>query len=210
MRTEFSPFSHELPKSRFSVLIILLCSVCLMLTGCGSKQKAPGTASFRPYTINGRTYYPLRSARGYVQEGRASWYGPGFHGKKTASGEIYKQYGMTAAHTVLPLHTMVRVTNLQNGRSVILRVNDRGPFIDNRVIDVSRAAALRLSMISGGTAWVRIESLEKDRDISSPEKKPASDSRAAPSEAPELQDTPSVGKQLSETTGPAAAVRTHT
>lgn len=153
-----------------ALALALAVIVCLaLLPGCGAKKGPAGAGgaiqstergTFRPYTIAGRTYYPLKSARGYVREGRASWYGPGFHGKKTASGEIYNQYAMTAAHTILPMHTKVRVTNLGNGRSVIVRVNDRGPFVDNRIIDVSLAAAQKLGMIGKGTARVRVESVD--------------------------------------------------
>jgi rare lipoprotein A len=97
------------------------------------------------------------SQPGAIQEGVASWYGPGFHGKATTSGEVYDQHDMTAAHQSLPLGTRVMVTNLQNGRSVEVRINDRGPFAKSRVIDLSYAAASTLDMIAGGTAPVRIE-----------------------------------------------------
>lgn len=93
---------------------------------------------------------------GYCQSGVASWYGPGFHGKKTASGEVYDMHGLTAAHSTLPLHTMVQVTNLHNKKGVIVRVNDRGPFIGERVLDLSLAAAQRLDMVKPGTVPVRM------------------------------------------------------
>src|SRR5690242_8346484 len=96
---------------------------------------------------------------GGVQVGVASWYGPGFHGNRTANGEIYDQYEMTAAHPTLPLGTRVVVTNLTNGRSVEVRINDRGPFVDGRVIDLSYAAARTLAMVGPGTARVRIDVL---------------------------------------------------
>lgn len=102
---------------------------------------------------------PLLSPSGSrpSETGVASWYGPGFHGKPTASGEPYDQNAMTAAHRTLPLGTRVRVTNLDNNRSVQVRVNDRGPFVDNRIIDVSYAAAQQLNMVGPGTARVRVE-----------------------------------------------------
>ena len=103
----------------------------------------------------------------YANEGVASWYGPGFHGKATASGETYNQYAMTAAHKILPLGTKVRVTHLGNGKSIIVRVNDRGPFVDDRVIDLSRAAATRLELMGKGTGRVRIQSLGNVPQISS-------------------------------------------
>lgn len=139
-------------------LALVLCVV--MLAGCGrSSWRKGGVPGTKPYTIRGKTYYPLKSAHGFVETGVASWYGPGFHGKKTANGERYNQYAMTAAHKILPLGTKVRVTHLGNGRSVLLRINDRGPFVDDRVIDLSRGAATRLNMVGSGTARVRVQSL---------------------------------------------------
>ena len=145
-------------------LFLLLALVCcaLVLAGCGGSRtswRKGGVAGTKPYTVRGKTYYPLKSAHGFVEEGIASWYGPGFHGKTTANGERYNQYAMTAAHKLLPLGTKVRVTHLGNGKSVIVRVNDRGPFVEDRVIDLSRTAATRLNMLGTGTARVRIQSL---------------------------------------------------
>lgn len=133
----------------------------LMALGACSQKNTPkgGRGSFKPYTVNGKTYYPLKSAHGFVEEGMASWYGPGFHGKKTASGEVFNQYAMTAAHKTLPLGTRVRVTNLDNERSVLVRINDRGPFSKERIIDLSRAAASRLEITGRGTGRVRVQSL---------------------------------------------------
>lgn len=111
----------------------------------------------RRYTVMGQSYTPISSHEGYIEEGRASWYGPKFHGKKTSNGEIFNMYEMTAAHRVLPMNTMVRVTNLDNGRVVDLRINDRGPFVGNRIIDLSFAAARKIEMIGPGTANVRVE-----------------------------------------------------
>ena len=145
--------------SRVSVpaLVVLIC----LLGGCGTKSwRTGGVAGSKPYTIRGKTYYPLQSARGFIEEGMASWYGPGFHGKRTANGEIYDMHAMTAAHKILPLGTIVRVTNKHNGRSLVLRINDRGPFVDDRVIDLSRAAADKLDVVSKGTAPVRITALD--------------------------------------------------
>jgi rare lipoprotein A len=109
--------------------------------------------------IFGRSKPPPVSNPVTVQTGMASWYGPGFHGKRTANGEIYDQNDMTAAHQTLPLGTRVAVTNLQNGRQVEVRINDRGPFVKDRTIDLSYAAARTLGMIAPGTAPVRIEVL---------------------------------------------------
>ncbi|MDQ6973582.1 MAG: septal ring lytic transglycosylase RlpA family protein, partial [Mariprofundaceae bacterium] len=97
-----------------------------------------------PYQVGGVWYYPLASGEHYDRTGMASWYGKKFHGKKTANGERYDMYAMTAAHTTLPMPSRVRVTNLSNGRSVVVRINDRGPFVKDRVIDLSYAAAKAL------------------------------------------------------------------
>jgi len=117
----------------------------------------------RPYRVAGRTYYPLASAAGYDRTGIASWYGRKFHGRKTANGERYDMYALSAAHKTLPLPTLVRVTNLENGRQVIVRVNDRGPYVKNRLIDLSYAAARQLGFASKGTARVRVQALERGR-----------------------------------------------
>jgi len=143
------------------LLVPLLAVLLLLLGGCGTKTwRSGGVPGSKPYTIRGKTYYPLQSARGFVEEGIASWYGPGFHGKRTANGEIYDMRAMTAAHKLLPLGTMVRVTNKNNGRSLVLRINDRGPFVDDRVIDLSRAAAEKLDILAKGTAPVRITAMD--------------------------------------------------
>lgn len=112
----------------------------------------------KPYTINGTVYHP-QERYDYLETGIASWYGPGFHGKKTASGEIYDKNELTAAHRTLQMPSFVRVTNLQNGKSVIVRINDRGPFAKGRIIDVSKRAAELLDMTRAGTAQVKVEML---------------------------------------------------
>lgn len=119
-----------------------------------------GTYKKNPYTVFGKTYYPKKQSSGYKETGMASWYGTKFHGKSTANGETYDLYGMTAAHKTLPLPSYVKVTNLQNGRSVVVRVNDRGPFHSNRIIDLSFAAAKKLGYADAGTARVSIESVD--------------------------------------------------
>jgi rare lipoprotein A len=112
------------------------------------------------YEVFGKRYYVLSSSVGYWERGVASWYGPGFHKERTSTGESYDMYGMTAAHKTLPLPAYVRVTNLQNGRSVVVRVNDRGPFVSNRIIDLSYSAAAKLDMLRHGTAMVEIRSID--------------------------------------------------
>lgn len=116
----------------------------------------------RPYSVFGVSYRPLTSAGGYRERGVASWYGKKFHGQHTSNGEIYDMYAMTAAHKTLPLPSYARVTNLNNGKSVIVRVNDRGPFLDNRLIDLSYAAAYRLGILGTGTGIVEVEGLSGD------------------------------------------------
>jgi rare lipoprotein A len=112
------------------------------------------------YDVLGKRYFVLSSSVGYVERGVASWYGPGFHKVRTSTGEIYDMYGMSAAHKTLPLPAYVRVTNLQNGRSIVVRVNDRGPFVGNRIIDLSYTAASKLDMLRNGTAMVEVRSLD--------------------------------------------------
>lgn len=119
-----------------------------------------GSIKANPYTVMGKTYYPMADARRYQAVGTASWYGTKFHGQATANGEAYDLYGMTAAHKTLPLPSYVRVTNLENGRSVILRVNDRGPFYSDRIIDLSFAAAKKLGYAEVGTARVKVEGID--------------------------------------------------
>jgi rare lipoprotein A len=111
----------------------------------------------RPYTVFGQTYVPVVNKQPTRERGLASWYGRKFHGQKTASGEVYDMFGMTAAHKTLPLPSYVRVTNVKNGRSVVVRVNDRGPFHANRIIDLSYAAAEKLGIARAGSALVEVE-----------------------------------------------------
>ncbi len=112
------------------------------------------------YDVLGKRYFVLSSSTGYVERGVASWYGPGFHRVRTSTGEFYDMYAMTAAHKTLPLPAYVRVTNLQNGRSIVVRLNDRGPFVGNRIIDLSFTAASKLDMLRNGTAMVEVRSIE--------------------------------------------------
>ncbi len=111
------------------------------------------------YEVNGQYYYVLDNSLGYFERGTASWYGEKFHGRRTSSGETYNMYAMTAAHRTLPLPTYAQVTNLENGRSVIVKINDRGPFHDNRLIDLSYVAAAKLDMLHKGTAPVEVRAI---------------------------------------------------
>ncbi len=155
--------SHPRNYLRFTWLIMLLAGCLLLASACSttSDKLAPETAA------------PLEKLEpGFYQQGIASWYGPDFHGKATASGEIYDMNGLTAAHKRLPLGTKVLVTNLENQRQVELRINDRGPFVKNRVIDLSKSGARQLDMLRNGTAMVRIDILELPPSISSSKKHP--------------------------------------
>ena len=114
------------------------------------------------YEVAGRRYVVLASADNYVERGVASWYGPDFHGHNTSSGEPYDMYGMTAAHKTLPLPCFARITNLANGRSIVVRINDRGPFVANRIVDLSYTAAQRLDIVRMGTAFVELRTVDPD------------------------------------------------
>lgn len=116
-----------------------------------------------PYQVLGKRYTVLRSSEGYRERGLASWYGAKFHGRRTSSGEIFDMHKATAAHRSLPLPTYAEVTNLDNGRRVIVKINDRGPFHDDRIIDLSYGAAVRLGMIATGTARVEVRAISLDR-----------------------------------------------
>ncbi|KQQ49915.1 hypothetical protein ASF84_22185 [Pseudomonas sp. Leaf127] len=119
-----------------------------------------GAFKANPYTVLGKNYFPMSDGRRYVATGTASWYGTKFHGQNTANGEVYDLYGMSAAHKTLPLPTYVKVTNLDNNRTVVLRVNDRGPFYSDRIIDLSYAAAKKLGYAESGTARVKVEGID--------------------------------------------------
>lgn len=139
------------------ILFIFLISI----NGCATRSHLMQSNVASSYQINGKTYYTMKKVDvGHAQRGVASWYGPGFNGKKTASGEIYDMFDMTAAHSSLPLDTVVKVQNTKNNREVIVRINDRGPFIDNRVIDLSFTAARELGMVGPGTAPVNLTVLK--------------------------------------------------
>lgn len=116
------------------------------------------------YEVLGKRYYPLPDAHGFVQYGKASWYGEKFHGKPTSSGEIYNMFKKSAAHKILPMNTYVKVTNLSNKKYIIVRINDRGPFVKERVIDLSYAAAKEVDLIAPGVSDVKIVALGKEVD----------------------------------------------
>ena len=165
------------PRARAAPLVLLCAMVAL--AGCAGAPKperadagdGPPDAqpkvepksrygNMKSYVIYGRRYHTKASSRGHVERGLASWYGRKFHGRKTSSGERYDMHQMTAAHKTLPLPTYALVTNLDNGRRAVVRVNDRGPFVGSRVIDLSYAAAKRLDMLDAGTARVEVRSVD--------------------------------------------------
>lgn len=158
----------------YSIAFLIFCS-SFLFTGCSTKQtydynsyrkdtgdksinnsEAMHRATMRPYNVFGIRYYPFVANVGDQFDGIASWYGPDFHAKKTSNGEIYNMYAMTAAHKTLPMNTVVRVDNLDNGRSTIVRINDRGPFVAGRIIDLSNKAAHEIDMVRKGTARVKV------------------------------------------------------
>jgi rare lipoprotein A len=162
----FMKFSNKIGFSAFFFVFFLFFN----LSGCGHRHIPPSTipvrelpATQRPYKVNGHAYYPLPSAEGFVEQGYASWYGSEFHGRPTASGEPYNMYAITAAHRTLPINTYVRVLNLENGREVVVRISDRGPFAKKRIIDLSYGAARKVGLIGPGVAKVRIEALGEVR-----------------------------------------------
>jgi rare lipoprotein A len=141
--------------------------LAVFLFGCREPRiPMPGPdVSEQAYEVDGRIYHPLDSADGFIQQGVASWYGEQFHQKKTANSEIYNMHAMTAAHKTLPFGTMVEVKNLENNKTVIVRINDRGPFCRDRIIDLSYSAARTIDMIRKGTAAVQITALGADDEL---------------------------------------------
>jgi rare lipoprotein A len=142
-----------------------LFALCVILSGvsaCTPLRRVPPPPLPEAYEIDGKKYYPLDEAHGFIEEGVASWYGPDFHGKKTANSEIYNMHAMTAAHKTLPLGTVVEVANLENGKKTVVRINDRGPYVGTRIIDLSHEAATQIDMVRNGTARVRIVALGTD------------------------------------------------
>lgn len=180
------------PKAMICAASLLMLSACTSLPGDSkSRHDGPGRAwlidsgkqetpqnlpksrygNMKEYTVFGKTYQVMESSEGYQERGEASWYGSKFHGRKTSSGEVYSMYDMTAAHKSLPLPTFVEVKNVANGRTIIVKVNDRGPFHGGRIIDLSYTAAARLGMLETGTGEVIVTALTThvpDAEIKTP------------------------------------------
>jgi peptidoglycan lytic transglycosylase len=147
-------------NKKTAVLSILVGVWALWLYGCAKPAppvRPPGHP--KPYRVGKNWYQPLSHAKGFKQKGIASWYGKKFHGRKTSNGEIYNMYAVSAAHKTLPLGTFVRVTNLENGKDIDVRINDRGPFVRGRIIDLSYKAAKEIGIVGPGTARVEVIAL---------------------------------------------------
>jgi rare lipoprotein A len=156
--------------------------------------------ALRPYTVMGRNYVPMTAVAPYRARGVASWYGRRYHGKQTSSGEMYDMYGMTAAHTTLPIPSYARITHVATGKSVVVRINDRGPFIDSRLIDLSYTAAYKLGVLAGGSAMVDVETLIPGATV--PAATPAPAVSPAP---PAAVTTPAPASETAERQIPMAA-----
>lgn len=174
-------------------------------------------ANFRPYRVMGKRYVPISNERSFRQEGNASWYGRKFHGKLTANGEKYDMYAMTAAHPTLPLPSYARVTRVKNGKSVIVRINDRGPFHSSRIIDLSYVAAAKLGLIGPGSDKVIVEAItnQEIRDgIEPPRAKPIPPAMPAPPPTLMTDASPTPTLRIQEANGsqpaPASGHATHT
>ncbi len=177
------------------------------------RDEAPHRYANRPYDALGVHYVPLTAPGHYRERGTASWYGKKFHGQRTSSGEVYDMYAMSAAHKTLPIPSYARVTNLANGRSVIVRVNDRGPFVAGRIMDVSYAAAYRLGMIQSGHAEVEVESVAPGQAVAAAQPLEASPVQVEtlppalpPAPAPSAPVSPSAGASAQRTDGDGGGI----
>ena len=160
MRFIIQPFKNSVPVNSQSYRYIFFCLfIVLTIAACGSAYARKTKYTQHPYIINNKKYFPIPNAKGYREIGKASWYGRDFHGRRTSNGEIYNMYKKTAAHKTLPMGTMLLVKNLENGRKTIVRVNDRGPFVRGRIIDLSYKTAKQLGIVANGTAKVQITAL---------------------------------------------------
>ncbi len=188
---------------------VMLLGACSFGVPIGDRGKSPSNGvpptsrselgNPPSYVVHGKRYFVLDSSEGFKQRGIASWYGRKFHGRKTSSGEVYNMYEMTAAHKTLPIPVYVHVRNLDNGRSTIVRVNDRGPFIDGRIIDLSFAAAKKLGVTLPGTANVEITAL------STGQSEPQQSVRAIPLSVPEARDDAPLFIQMGSFSSPINA-----
>jgi rare lipoprotein A len=156
---EYNMTSFYHTFSSKALLLTLALFLLIFYSACGSQGPAGATPTQRPYVIKNVKYYPIPSSNGYVNTGIASWYGRDFHGRTTSNGERYIMYAQTAAHKILPMNTMLLVKNLDNGRHTVVRINDRGPFVRGRILDLSYTSAKKLGIVRKGTGRVRITAL---------------------------------------------------
>lgn len=215
-----------MPRNALRVSVIFLAAVTL--AACGGKKSTrdgpgssrvsqlPGDAVPRQeprsrygngpvYEVFGKRYTVMPSSSGYQERGVASWYGKKFHGNMTSNREVYDMYGMTAAHKSLPLPTYVRVRNLRNNKTIVVRVNDRGPFVGNRIIDLSYSAALKLDMVKAGTGLVEVTAINVDTPsaiAAEPRPQPRPIEPPAQQAPPVLRSVPSVTEDVSTVDGP--------
>lgn len=157
-------YKNNLPENDENIATSLDNSALKVNNSPALRIEANHTKRGKAYTINGKRYVPFSKIHEFTQEGIASWYGPGFHGKKTANGERFNQNALTAAHKELPLNSLVKVTRISTGKSIIVRINDRGPFYKNRVIDLSYEAATQLGFKEQGFAKVKIELIPPEKE----------------------------------------------
>jgi rare lipoprotein A len=143
----------------FSLFLQASCTQLPHIKPQPYEKKRSALSTQRPYIIAGKRYYPVPSAEGYQETGIASWYGKKFHGRKTSNGETYDMYAETAAHKTLPMGTVLLVKNLENGQKTVVRINDRGPFVKGRIIDLSYTAAKKIGLVQNGTAKIKITAL---------------------------------------------------
>lgn len=169
MKYPVSRFSSQLnfiymfkPPTVIFTAFLLTCLMAPLMTSCAKADNYRIPRTQVPYVINNTTYYPLPTAVGYAETGIASWYGDDFHGRPTSNGETYNMHSMTAAHKTLPMNTMLLVKNIENGRETVVRVNDRGPFVRGRIIDLSLGAAKTLNIVNRGTARVKVVALVEE------------------------------------------------
>jgi rare lipoprotein A len=204
-----------MPLRRQGQSLLVLLSGTLLLSACSFSSRDSGprqakdfsglpdavpkheqrTRAGNPptYVVLGKRYQVMASSKGYHERGIASWYGKKFHGRKTSNGEVYNMYAMTAAHKTLPIPCYLQVTNLANGKQVIVRVNDRGPFHDNRLIDLSYAAASKLGIAAAGTGMVELRAIEPGEPAGPPTRMAGTASPPPPATAPALAPLPAPG-----------------
>lgn len=188
------------PRRNFSfesiLARILWAVMCVLAISCAhtprdAESPPAATKGLKPYKVMGRWYYPIGDATGFEQQGLASWYGEPFHGRRTSNGEVYDMHGISAAHKTLPLGTYVSVQNQDNGKELTLRINDRGPFVAGRIIDLSMGAARRLDVLGAGTANVIVTALGKPSDTGpSPMPQAPASTGGADTVAPPVSFTP--------------------